>query len=89
MVDPAPNPAPVTTQVSRKVKFTTFITYLGFAAILAVVQAVTNNTDAILSFLPPWAGVFVTPLVPAIIAFVTGYVTKHAPQDLNLAVKGR
>lgn len=82
MVDPAPNPTPV----ARKVRFITLVTYIGFAAVLAVTQAITNNTDAILSFLPPWAAVFVAPLVPAIIAFITGWETKHAPQDLNLAV---
>lgn len=85
MVDPAPDPKPV----ARKVKFVTIVTYIGFAAVLAITQAVTNNTDALLSFLPPWAAVFVAPLVPAIIAFITGWETKHAPGDLNLAVKRR
>lgn len=83
MVDPAPNP------IARKVKFATLMTYILFAAILAGIQVVTNNTDVIVSFLPPWAAVFITPLVPALIALVTGWATKHAPQDLNLAVKGR
>jgi len=87
MVDPAPAPTPG--PISRKVRFVTFATYLGFAALLAVIQGVTNNTDVIVSFLPPWASVFITPLVPALIALVTGWATKHAPQDLNLAVKRR
>ena len=83
---PAPN---AQTFVARKVKFSSAAAYLGFAGLLAIVQVVTNNQDLIVSFLPPWATVFIAPLVPAVLAFITGWETKHAPQDLNLAVKKR
>lgn len=86
MVNPAPAPA---TGMARKVKMAALMTYLLFAGLLAICKAAGMNVDVIISAFPDWANVFVTPLVPAIITAVTGWVTKHAPQDLNLAVKER
>lgn len=86
MVNPAPTPAP-SKKVDRKVKLATFASYLAGVALLAIVGGIQGHLDVITSAFPAWIDVIITPIIPTAITFITGYVTSHTPQDLNLAVK--
>lgn len=89
MVDPAPTPTPSPNAPGRKVTIASFVTYVLFTGLLAIVQALGANVNVLISALPGWANVFITPLAPVVIMLITGWVTKHAPQDLSLPVKQR
>lgn len=72
-------------QPTRKVTFASLGAYLAGVAGLAVVNAVGGHIDVLSAALPSWANMVLTPVVPGLIAFVTGYITKHAPNDVLLA----
>lgn len=85
-----PTPAPVVVNPNaptRKVKFASIGTYLAGVIGLSVVQAVSGHLDVISAAWPWWVQALVTPLIPAAVAFLTGYVTKHAPNDTLLPTK--
>ena len=47
--------------------------------LLAPLQAIQANLDLI-AFLPDWLETLAIPLVPGLIVYVSGYVTKHEPR---------
>lgn len=66
-------------KVEAKVKAGTAGAYLGLLALLAPLQAIQANLDLI-AFLPDWLETLAIPLVPGLIVYVSGYVTKHEPR---------
>jgi hypothetical protein len=84
---PLPATPVVPGQPTRKVTAASVGTWLGGVALLAILQAVGAH-PLVLPGLPDWVDVLVAPLVPAAVAFVSGYVTKHAPNDVQLPTTG-
>lgn len=66
-------------KTEAKVKAGTAGAYLGLLALLAPLQAIQANLDLI-AFLPDWLETLAIPLVPGLIVYVAGYVTKHEPR---------
>lgn len=88
---PLPVPTPVAVnpaQPTRKVTWASIASYLGGVALLGAVQGISGHLDVLSAGLPPWANIIITPLIPAVIAFLTGYATQHAPNDVLLPTKG-
>lgn len=73
-VPPARKRAPV----EAKVKASSVVTYLGVVTLLAVLAEV-DHLDLVTA-LPQWAEVILTPLLPALATFGAGYQTRHTPR---------
>lgn len=81
MTNATPAPAPA---VETKVKAASVATYLGLAALLAVLNGIADTN--LVSGLPDVIEVLVAPVIPAAIALVAGYVTRHTPRpDLPMS----
>lgn len=65
--------------VETKVKAASLATYFGLVALLAVLNAVSDAN--LVTALPDVVEVFVAPLLPTLITFVSGYQAKHTPRD--------
>lgn len=65
--------------VERKVTVATVASYLGFVALLAVLNAVADAN--LISELPDVAEIFLAPVLPTLITFVSGYAAKHTPRN--------
>lgn len=75
---PSAAPAPV----EAKVKAASIASYVGLAALLAILNAVTETN--LVSGLPDVIEVLVAPVIPAAITLVAGYKARHTPRpDLN------
>lgn len=72
----APRPAP---PVETKVKVTSTMTYLCTVALLAVLQAVSDDPN-MLSPLPDWAEVPLVAILPTVIVLLAGIGAKHTPR---------
>lgn len=79
MTDPHFRHSGTAAKAEPKVKAATAGAYLGLLAVLTVLQTVSGNLDLI-SFLPDWLETFLIPLIPGLVAYVAGYVAKHAPR---------
>lgn len=91
MTPPAPSPAAPAKPVEKKVTWATVGTYLGSVAGLAILNAVSSDATLI-SGLPDWLETLLLPVIPAGIAFLSGYQARHTPRpDLvpGAADKGR
>lgn len=67
-----------TTRMEPKVKAASIATYLSGVAVLAVFAAFTQDNNALLiDSLPDYIEPFVLPVVPAVVAAVSGYFAKH------------
>lgn len=64
--------------VEWKVKVASAATYLGFVALLAVLNAVADAN--LITELPDVAEVFLAPVLPTLITFVSSYAAKHTPR---------
>lgn len=71
--------APSRGPVEKKVTWASLGTYLGAVAGLAILNAVSADATLI-SGLPDWLETLLLPLVPAGIAFFSGYQAKHTPR---------
>lgn len=86
MVDPTPGypghaKAGTSGKVESKVWWGTAGFYLAGVAGLAVVNAVTaNDNELLIVALPDALEAFILPSVPAVVGFVTGWLTKHTPR---------
>ncbi|MFI6886742.1 hypothetical protein [Streptosporangium canum] len=70
--------------VERKVTAAAAGSYLGLLAGLTVLQTVQADLD-LLSFLPDVVETLLIPLLPGLVAYVSGFVAKHtARPDLPL-----
>lgn len=68
--------------VETKVKVGTVASYLGSAAVLAVIGASQNSE--VLSGLPDWLTAILIPLLPALATGAAAYKAKHTPRpDLD------
>lgn len=72
------NPEPANTgRVAPKVTWATVGAYLAGVIALALVNAFDADSTLLTDAIPDMYEPFVMPLVPALIAFVSGYVAKH------------
>lgn len=71
----SPRPA----KVERKVKASTVGAYLGFSALLYVLQLVVDQ-PALLTPLPDVVEPLVLGFIPALVTFVAGYAAQHTPR---------
>lgn len=73
------NPLPPdTNKVEPKVWWATIGSYIAGVVGLAVVNLVTGNNNELLTrALPDWLEPFILPLVPAAVAFVSGFAARH------------
>jgi ABC-type branched-subunit amino acid transport system permease subunit len=78
MSDPVIDPAP--SRVERKTIAASIGAYAGAVILLTVLSSVTTD---MVSSLPDWIETPVYSLVAAAIAFLSGYVTKHAPGAMS------
>ncbi|MEU8319623.1 hypothetical protein AB0C33_14720 [Nonomuraea sp. NPDC048881] len=70
--------------VERKVTAATAGSYLGILAVLTVLQTVNADLDLI-AWLPDWLESLAVPLLPGLITYASGYVTRHtARPDLPI-----
>lgn len=67
--------------VEKKVSAATAGTYVGSTAVLAGLAAVQDHAR-LLEWMPDSLTPFVVALVPAAIAFVSGWMAKHSPRNL-------
>lgn len=67
-----------TPTIEGKVKAAAVASYLGLVALLAILNGVADTN--LVSALPDVVEVLVAPILPAAIALVAGYVTKHTPR---------
>jgi hypothetical protein len=65
--------------VETKVKASTAASYLATVAGLAVLEAV-NGSPLLLSPLPDWIEPVILGLVPAVLTFLSGWLSKHTPR---------
>lgn len=65
--------------IEKKVTWGSVGAYLGGIAIMAVLNAVSSD-GGLVSALPDWLEVFVIPVVPAMVAFISGWIAKHTPR---------
>ncbi|TMR91451.1 holin [Nonomuraea basaltis] len=63
-------------KIERKVTASAAGSYLSLLAVLTVLQAINADLDLI-AFLPDWLESLAVPLLPGLIAYVSGYVAKH------------
>lgn len=71
-------PEPATTgKVEPKVAWASLGTYLVGVILLAVVNALDESSTLLSDAIPDMFEPFLLPLVPALGAFVSGYVAKH------------
>lgn len=84
MVDPIPahaKPSTGSSKVEAKVWWATAGAYVAGVAALAVVNAFTGDDNALLlASLPDAIEPFVLPVVPTVVAFVTGWLARHTPR---------
>lgn len=78
------NMAPKPHQPTRKVTLATIGAWVGGVALLAIAQAAGAHPDVLGAALPGWLDTLVAPLIPAAVTFLSGWVTKHAPNDVQL-----
>jgi len=64
--------------VEAKVKVAGIATYLGLAAILGVLNAVSDAQ--LLTALPDLVEIFVAPMLPTAITVVAGWFAEHTPR---------
>jgi hypothetical protein len=64
--------------IETKVKAASLGSYLGGVALLAILNGVT--TANLVAGMPDWLEVFLAPMVPTAVAFVSGFVAKHTPR---------
>ena len=77
---------PTSAPVEKKVTAATIGSYLGFAALLAVLNGVADAN--LVTALPDVVEVLVAPMIPAAITLVAGYVARHTPRpDLGLRAR--
>jgi hypothetical protein len=69
---------PTSAPVETKVKAAAVATYLGLLALLAVLNGVTDAD--LIAGLPDVVEVFVAPLLPTAVTFVTSYLARHTPR---------
>ncbi|GAA3145056.1 hypothetical protein GCM10010466_40190 [Planomonospora alba] len=70
--------------VEKKVTASTAGSYLGLLALLTVLQTVNADLDLI-AWLPDWLESLAVPLLPGLVTYAAGYVTRHTPRpDLPL-----
>lgn len=62
---------------------------LGVVALLIANAIQHGQLDVLTAAMPGWANALVTPLIPALGGFVSGYLAKHGPNDTLLPVLGR
>ncbi|MFD5297228.1 holin [Streptomyces mutabilis] len=67
--------------VEKKVTAATAGTYVASTGVLAGLEAIEDHAQLV-SFLPPALAPFVLALVPAAIAFVSGYRARHTPRGV-------
>lgn len=67
--------------VEKKVTAATAGTYVGSTALLAGLAAVQDNAR-LLEWMPDWITPFVLGVVPAAIAFASGWKARHSPRSL-------
>lgn len=75
---------PITTPTNRptrKVTVASIAAYLGFVGIDGILEAVHAH-PMLIAGAPSWVTILITPLIPAALAFVGGWLTRHAPRDL-------
>lgn len=65
--------------VEKKVTWSSLGAYLGGVGLMAIVQVVSDD-PSIIGSLPDGIELFVVPLIPTIVAFIGGWVTKHTPR---------
>lgn len=75
----APTPQP--NVIETKVKWATIATYVGIAALLGGLNAITDAN--LISELPDVVEVFVAPLLPTLITFLAGRQAPHTPRHLR------
>ena len=86
MTDPTPgypdHAAPAASgKVETKVWWATAGAYVAGVAVLAIVNAVTADDNALLvAALPDALEAFVLPSVPAVVSFISGWAAKHTPR---------
>lgn len=69
--------------IEKKVALGTLGAYAGSLALVAVLGAVGSD-PLLVSSLPDWAQAILLPLIPAAIAFASGWLAKHTPRpDLS------
>lgn len=65
--------------VEKKVTVATVASYLGFVALLAVLNAIADAN--LIENLPDVAEVFLAPVLPTLITFVASYAARHTPRN--------
>lgn len=75
----APKPTAGKAPVEKKVTWATVGAYLGGLALMAIVNAVSSD-PGLVGALPDALEMFVVPLVPTVVAFVSGWVARHTPR---------
>ena len=78
MSTPTPVAPPSSAAPTKKVTAATVGGYVAGVLLLGILQAVGAHPD-VLSGLPSWVDVFVAPVIPALIAGVSGYVKRETP----------
>jgi hypothetical protein len=72
------SPEPInTSKVEPKVAWATLGSYLAGVVLLALVNALDESTTLLSDAIPDMFEPFLMPLVPALIALVSGYMAKH------------
>lgn len=75
-------PVPRVPTVEWKVKAASVGAYLAGVVGMAILQAVADGS--LLASLPEPYATLLAPLVPALVAFVSGYLTQHTPRSSGL-----
>lgn len=70
---------PAKSPVERKVTFATIGAYLGGLALMAMVNAVSSD-PGLVGALPDTLEMFVVPVIPTVVAFLSGWVARHTPR---------
>jgi hypothetical protein len=70
--------------VEWKVKAATVASYVGGVVALFVLQLLSDGY--LLDYMPTTVGTFVAPLIPAVVTFAAGWITKHTPRTSGLGV---
>lgn len=69
----------ITGKVEKKVTAATIGTYVAGVVLLAILTGVQSNPGLISGF-PDWLESILLPLVPAAVAFLSGWNAKHTPR---------
>jgi hypothetical protein len=84
MTDAYPTgPEPGPGKVEAKTTAAAWSTYAGAFVLFAIL----TNTATDLSFLPDWVETLVYPAVPALAAFLGGYLKSHKPGKMSLSAR--